>query len=69
MKNPILVPESREYFSHNNFETLGKISRSTLPAIVAVVRFFSLTGSVVPIQPPISERSPFRPVMGGLRHG
>lgn len=35
MKNPILVPEFREYLSHNNIEALREICLAEHPAVVA----------------------------------
>lgn len=35
MKNPILVPEFREYLSHNNIEALREICEAEHPAVVA----------------------------------
>lgn len=67
MKNPILVPEFRESFSHNNTKALRGICQAVSP-VVMVEQFSLPTESLVPIRPPLSEQSTLWPVMGGVCH-
>jgi len=67
MKNPILVPEFREYLSHNNIKArLGACVAES--SVIAVKPLPAPTVSVIPIHPPIPNESSFTPSRGGLRY-
>ncbi|SOB57456.1 protein of unknown function [Pseudodesulfovibrio profundus] len=67
MKNPILVPEFREYLSHNSIEALREICEAEHLAVVAR-GLAAPAASLIPFKPSILGQSPFQPFEGGVRH-
>jgi len=67
MKNPILVPEFRESFSHNNTKALRGICQAVCP-VVMIEQFSLPTELLVPMRSPLSEQSTLWRVMRGVCH-
>jgi hypothetical protein len=67
MKNPILVPEFREYFFRNNIQALRDAWKVEDPATFPKPSLRAHE-SATTFKPSINEQSSLQPDEGGLRH-